>query len=115
MKRFFETGSFLLCILLIAGCETSEPIIENADTPLPVMPYSVSEVSQIRTAHNVDERALGIEGVISVGISGKSNDDAWIEILCKDTTVIAQVKAELGDSLAGIPINFSISDAIQAQ
>ncbi len=115
MKRFSGITLSLLFMTLVVGCETSEPIIDHLESTQPAMPYSVAEVSDIRTAHNVDQRAMAIDGVISVGISGKSNDDAWIEILCRDTTVIADVKAELGDSLAGVPINFSISDPIQAQ
>ena len=79
------------------------------------MPYSVSEVSQIRSTHNVDRRAMAIEGVLSVGVTGNSNDDAWIQIQCLDSLAIERAKEELGDSLAGVPIKFTISDTIRAQ
>ena len=115
MKRFLHTTLTFAAALLIWGCESSEPIIDHLETPQPTMSYSVSEVSQIRSQHNLDQRARAIDGVLSVGVSGKSNDDAWIQILCKDAQAIEKARAELGDSLAGVPIHFSLSDTIRAQ
>lgn len=115
MTHFPNTLFLLIGALLIWGCETSEPIIEQHKILLPAMTYSASEVSQIRTQHNVDQRAMSIEGVLSIGTSGKSNDDAWIQIMCKDAKAIEKARAELGDSLAGVPIHFALSDSIRAQ
>ncbi len=114
MNRFFIALSIFAVACLIGGCETSEPVINHLETP-PVMTYSVSEVSEIRTQHKIDQRALAIEGVLSVGVSGKSNDDAWIQILCKDAHALEKARPALGDSLDGVPIHFSLSDTIRAQ
>ena len=115
MNRFIDASLILAAVLFMWGCETSEPIIDHPETPLQAMTYSVSEVSQIRAQHNVDQRAMSIDGVLSVGVTGKSNDDAWIQILCKDTQTIEKARKTLGDSLAGVPIRFSLSDTIRAQ
>ncbi len=98
-----------------SGCESSEPVLDPTENPPLVMRYSVSQVSEARTAHNVDQRAMQIEGVLSVGVAGNSNEDAWIQIQCKDSTAVSRARAVLGDSLAGIPIHFSLSDSIKAQ
>lgn len=79
------------------------------------MSFSVSEVSQIRSEHNVDERVMPIDGVISVGITGKSNDDAWIQVQCKDNIALEKARTELGDSLAGVPIQFTLAEPFKAQ
>ncbi len=115
MNRLLGYSIVLACSLTIMSCETSEQIIEQPETPLPVMTYSVSEVSEIRKSHNVDQQAMAVEGVLSVGVSGNSNDDAWIAIQCKDAKAVENVRAVLGDSLAGVPIHFSLSDTIRAQ
>ncbi len=105
----------IVCVLGFAGCESSVPVLEKTDNPPIAMRYSVSQVSEARTTHNVDQRAMTIEGVLSVGVAGNSNEDAWIQIQCMDSTAVSRARAALGDSLAGIPIHFSLSDSIQAQ
>lgn len=111
MNRYL---SLIVILFLCWGCESSEPIIEHPESS-PIMPYSVSEVTQVRSVHNVDQRAMAIEGVLSVGVTGNSNDDAWIQIQCQDSVAVERVRSELGDSLAGVPIKFKISDTIRAQ
>ncbi|MEM8484941.1 MAG: hypothetical protein AAF564_05300 [Bacteroidota bacterium] len=111
----------LVCVLGFASCESSAPVLEKtealptAETPSLAMRYSVSQVSEARTTHNVDQRAMTIEGVLSVGVAGNSNEDAWIQIQCADSSAVSRARAALGDSLAGIPIHFSLSDSIKAQ
>jgi len=102
-------------LLMTWSCETGKPLPDQPESPQPVMSYSVSEVAQIRTRHNLDQRAMSIEGVLSVGVAGNSDDDAWFQIQCKDAETIAMARSELGDSLAGVPIHFTISDTIRAQ
>ncbi len=117
-ERKKRLSTFLLLItglLLSMACETSAPTLDPPDPPQPAMTYSVPEVSKVRTQHNVDQRAMSIAGVLSVGIAGASNDDAWIQIQCKDTEAISRARTELGDSLAGVPIKFTLSDTIRAQ
>ena len=79
------------------------------------MSFSVSEVSQIRSDHNVDQRVMPIDGVLSVGITGKSNDDAWIQVQCKDTEALEKARTELGDSLAGVPVQYTLAEPFEAQ
>ncbi len=120
MKRSFNLKWVVACCVLFLSCETSEPIIESpglspSTTIQPTMSFSVSEVTKIRSEHNVDQRVMPIEGVLSVGIAGKSNDDAWIQVQCKDTVAVEKARTELGDSLAGVPIHFTLAEPFEAQ
>ncbi len=115
MKRLSSTILLLAGLLMNPACETPSPTLDQPEDQETAMTYSVAEVSQVRTQHNVDQRAMAIDGVMSVGISGAGNDDAWIQIQCKDVEAISKARSELGDSLAGVPIKFTLTDTIRAQ
>lgn len=115
LKRFSFILPLFAGLLLNPGCETQAPDPQNIDPPQSAMTYSASEVAKIRNQHNVDQRAMAIDGVLSVGVAGTSNEDAWIQIQCKDLEAISNARSELGDSLAGVPIKFSLTDSIRAQ
>lgn len=102
-------------LLLHTGCESRAPYPKTLEPPQSAMTYSASEVAKIRNQHNVDQRAMAIDGVLSVGVAGTSSEDAWIHIQCKDLEAISKARSELGDSLAGVPIKFSLTDSIRAQ
>ena len=123
-KRIIQLGVLSLLITgLLYGCEQStyrpdEPVvaeIEQSVLPDTIMKHTVTQVKEARHQSGIDQRAMAIEGVLSVGISGNDNDDAWIQILVKDDTSAQRANEILGDTLNGIPIKYAYSDTIRAQ
>ncbi len=136
MKRFipFTLQFFSAFVLLFAfGCEPgamhpeespdtdaaatapleAHPVTDStADT---TMAYTATHVKEVRAQTGIDERAMALEGVLSVGTSGASNDDAWIQILVKDDSAAENARRVLGDTLEGVPIKYALSDTIRAQ
>lgn len=114
---------FVLITCFLIGCEESaslpdEPIvnsIEQSVLPDTIMTHTVAQVKEARQQSEIDKRAMAIDGVLSVGISGNTNEDAWIQIIVKDDTTALRASEILGDSLSGIPIKFAYSDTIRAQ
>gem|GEM_PF-4813613 len=123
-RHFIRFGVIFFTVsAILVGCEESasqldEPIVaelEQAILPDTIMTHTVSQVQEARQQSEIDKRAMAIEGVLSVGISGNSNEDAWIQIMVKDDTTAQQASKILGDTLNGIPIKFAYSDTIRAQ
>ena len=79
------------------------------------MTHTLAQVKEARQQSEIDKQAMAIEGVLSVGISGNSNDDAWIQVMVKDDTTAQHASKILGDTLNGIPIKYAYSDTIRAQ
>ena len=89
------TRIFFSLILLfsfgIMACEESttnfeEPVLsslEEITVPDTIMAHTVAQVKEIRQQSGIDQRAMAIEGVLSVGTAGNGNDDAWIQVLVK--------------------------------
>lgn len=122
--RFFQFGSILLIIASIfLGCEESashpdEPIVAELEQPAildTLMTHTVAQVKEARQQSEIDQHAMAIDGVLSVGISGNNNEDAWIQVLVKDDTSALRASKILGDSLNGVPIKYAYSDTIRAQ
>ena len=113
----------LLSSCLLYGCEESasqldEPLIADIEQPVfpdTLMKHTAAQVKEVRQQSGIDQRAMAIDGVLSVGISGNSNDDAWLQITVKDDTTAQRASEILGDTLNGIPIKFAYSDTIRAQ
>ena len=116
-------GLALLFFVGLTACEESasnfeEPVLADleettsADT---IMAHTIAQVKEARQQSGIDQRAMSIEGVLSVGTAGNSNDDAWIQILVKDDSAAQRARGVLGDSLNGVPIKFAFSDTIRAQ
>ena len=115
-------GLALFIFLGLTACEESatdfeEPILSSmAETASPdtLMAFTVAQVKEIRQQSGIDQRAMAIEGVVSVGTSGNGNDDAWIQVLVKNDSAAERVRTALGDSLSGVPIKIAYSDTIRA-
>ena len=123
-RPFIRFGVLSLLLTgLLFGCEESasqldEPLIaeiEQSVLPDTIMKHTMAQVKEARQQSGLDQRAMAIEGVLSVGISGNSNDDAWIQVLVKDDTTAQHASKVLGDSLNGIPIKYAYSDTVRAQ
>ena len=112
-----------LFIAMLFGCEENashldEPLIDPTEQSIltdTIMTHTVAQVQEARQQSGLDKRAMAIEGVVSVGISGNSNEDAWIQVLVKDDTSAQRASQILGDSLNGVPIKYNYSDTIRAQ
>ena len=126
LPHYVRTAAYSLTLFLflgVVGCEDStttfeEPVLADLETsvqPDTIMAHTVAQVKTMRQQSGIDQRAMAIDGVISVGTSGNSNDDAWIQILVKDTLAAERARGVLGDSLEGIPIKFAYSDTVRAQ
>jgi hypothetical protein len=107
--------SLLFGLAMAPGCESGETAFEQPEMEELEMQYTASEVADIRNKADLDQRALALDGVISIGVTGNSNEDAWIQILCKSDSAITHARTVLGDSLDGVPIKFAVSDTIRAQ
>lgn len=120
MNRTYPLYNIAIAALILGlaggpGCESTETAFEQPEMEKLEMSYSASEVSAIRNKMDLDNRVMAIDGVVSVGVSGNSNDDAWIQILCKNDSVVQRVRETIGDSLDGVPIKFALSDTMRAQ
>lgn len=120
MNRTYPLYNIAIAALVLGltvgpGCESTETAFEQPEMEELEMNYTASEVSAIRNKMDLDKRVMAIDGVVSVGISGNSNEDAWIQILCKNDSVVQVVREAIGDSLDGVPIKFALSDTIHAQ
>ena len=120
MKRTYTLYTISIAALVFGlaagpGCESTETAFEQPEMEELEMSYTASEVSAIRNKMDLDNRVMAIDGVVSVGVTGNSNDDAWIQILCKNDSVAHLVREAIGDSLDGVPIKFALSDTMRAQ
>lgn len=123
-RLFIRLGiTVIMASSLLYGCEESasqldEPLVADIEQPVfpdTLMKHTAAQVKEARQKSGIDQQAMAIEGVLSVGISGNSNDDAWIQITVKNDTTAQRASEILGDTLNGIPIKFAFSDTIRAQ
>ena len=113
--KWVVAGVFFFLLTGGPGCNEEEAAIDQP-TPLGIeMTYTAEEVSEIRKNTDLDTRAMSIDGVVGIGTTGNSNDDAWIQVMCLNDSVAAHARTILGDSLEGVPIKFAITDTIRAQ
>ena len=113
--RWIVAVALAFCLANGPGCDKDEAAFDQPALQELEMTYTASEVSEIRKKADLDARALAIDGVLSVGVTGQSNEDAWLQIMCLNDSVAAHARTILGDSLDGVPIKFAISDTIRAQ
>jgi len=99
-----------------APVRPAAPAPKSADqAPKPAaaaLRFTVDQVNAAR-AGGFDDRAMRIQGVVGVGTGGRSNNDAWVSIMCADPAAVTRARAALGDALQGIPIRYEVTGVIR--
>ena len=102
-----------VCSSLFAACTTESVTLDSPEEAPEVRIFSAEEVSAIRSASEIDALALAIPGVISIGVAGDAAN-AYLQVLCTDTTAILHADSLLGTSFEGIPIRYATTGGIEA-
>ena len=66
--------------------------------------YSVSEIRSLRAEKGLDEKLLGLEGVLSIGIAGDSEDDAYLEVQVEDEGMKNEIESVTEAMAADLPV-----------
>ena len=95
--------------LLLLSMALASPLVAAPKSPAkgPTKPkaarkFTVAEVNAARKAANFARRAMGLLGIVSVGTSGRGNDDAWIQVMARNRACAQAAAKVLGTSLAGV-------------
>ena len=122
---YVRAGLVIIATVLIAGLsacdqppiDPEEPVLSGVTSTQTdtLMAHTVAQVKEVRKQSGIDQRAMAIDGVLSVGTTGNGNEDAWIQILVKDDSVAERVRQNIGDTVDGVPVKIAYSDTIRAQ
>lgn len=73
--------------------------------------YSVSDIKSMRQEQGLDDKLMAMKGVLSIGITGESEDDAYLEIQVAD----AEAKSVVESMETDLPMRITIGERAVAQ
>tara|TARA_Y100001934_G_C12321929_1_gene760495 strand:- start:571 stop:1413 length:843 start_codon:yes stop_codon:yes gene_type:complete len=75
--------------------------------------FTATQVNAVRFATNFDRRVLSLPGIIGVGVGGRNNNDAWINVVARDKNSMANAQKYVGAKVNGVPVKFQVVETIK--